>query len=98
SLSDRTKDMLRREGAAFRADMTSELTAPFDFADITCPVVIGAGTATSSGHLEGARRLARILNAELFEVEGADHFAPRTSPAAGAELVRKAIALGNAYA
>lgn len=95
SLSDRTKEMLRREGAAFHADMTSELTAPFDFADITCPVVIGAGTATSSGHLEGARRLARILNADLFEVQGADHFAPLSSPEAWAMLVRKAVALAN---
>jgi pimeloyl-ACP methyl ester carboxylesterase len=95
SLSVRTKDMLRREGAAFHADMASELTALFDFADITCPVIIGAGTATGSGHLEGARRLARILNAEVFEVENADHFAPLTSPASWAELVRKAVALAG---
>lgn len=98
SLSDRTKDMLRREGAAFHTDMTSQLTAPFDFADITCPVIIGAGTATVSGHLEGARRLARILNAGLFEVEDATHFAPLTSPAAWAALVRKAVALTNGAA
>lgn len=98
SLSDRTKEMLRREGAAFHADMASELTAPFDFADITCPVIIGAGTATVSGHLEGARRLAKILNADLFEVEDATHFAPLTSPAAWAELVRKAVALANGAA
>ena len=98
SLTDPTKDMLRREGAAFHADMTSELTAPFDFADITCPVIIGAGTATSSGHLEGARQLATILNADLFEVEDATHFAPLTSPAAWSELVRKAVALAHGAA
>ena len=95
SLPDRTKDMLRREGSAFHADMTSELTAPFDFADVTCPVIIGAGTATSTGHLEGARRLARILNAELIEVAGADHFAPLSRPGAWAELVRRAITLAD---
>jgi pimeloyl-ACP methyl ester carboxylesterase len=92
ALPERTKDMLRREGAAFQVDMVSELTAPFHFADITCPVVIGAGTATSSGHFEGARRLAQILKADLFEVEGADHFAPTNSPGAWAELVRRTVA------
>ncbi|MGA8368599.1 MAG: alpha/beta hydrolase [Acidimicrobiales bacterium] len=95
SLNDRTKDMLRREGAAFHADMASELTALFDFEDITCPVIIGAGTATGSGHLEGARRLASILNAHVFEIDNADHFAPLTSPASWAELVRKAVALAK---
>lgn len=98
SLSVRTKNMLRREGAAFHADMASELTALFDFADVTCPVIIGAGAATGSGHLEGARRLARILHADVFEVENADHFAPLTSPASWAELVRKTVALGDAGA
>lgn len=92
ALPERTKDMLRREGAAFQVDMISELTAPFQFVDITCPVVIGAGSATVSGHLEGARRLARILDADLFEVAGADHFAPTTSPGAWAELVRRTVA------
>ena len=91
ALSERTKDMLRREGAAFQVDMAAELTAPFQFGDITCPVVIGAGTATTSGHLEGARRLAHILNADLFEVEGAGHFAPTSNPGAWAELVRRTI-------
>jgi pimeloyl-ACP methyl ester carboxylesterase len=98
ALSESTKSMLRREGAAFQADMTSELTAPFDFADIGCPVVIGAGTATGSGHLEGARRLAQILDADLFEVEGADHFAPTSSPGVWAELVRRTVASAPATA
>jgi pimeloyl-ACP methyl ester carboxylesterase len=91
-LDEGTKDMLRREGAAFRSDMAAELTAPFEFDEIRCPVVIGCGTATSAGHLEGAHRLARILGADLFEVAGADHFAPLTNPPAWAQLVRKAVA------
>jgi pimeloyl-ACP methyl ester carboxylesterase len=94
-LDERTKDMLRKEGTAFRTDMAAELTAPFEFAEIVCPVVIGCGTATSSGHLEGARRLARILSADLFEVVGADHFAPLTDPPAWAQLVRKAVVLAD---
>jgi pimeloyl-ACP methyl ester carboxylesterase len=95
ALPERTKDMLRAEGAAFRADMAAELTAPYAFADIKSPTVIGYGTATSSGHAEGARRLAALIGADLYEVPGADHFAPLTSPPAWARLVRKAIALAR---
>lgn len=93
SLPERTQDMLRREGAAFRVDMASETTAPFDFGDIVVPCVVGFGTATNSGHLEGGRRLADLIGAERYEVEGADHFAPLSSPETWAGLVRRTVAL-----
>lgn len=93
SLSERTKELLRSEGASFRTDMAAELIAPYEFADIKAPTVIGYGTETSSGHAEGARRLAAIMGAQLYEVEGADHFAPISRPEAWATLVRKAVAL-----
>lgn len=93
SLPERTKEMLRNEGAAFRTDMAAELEAPYNLADIVTPTVIGYGTATGLGHAEGARRLASLLGAELFEVEGADHFAPLSAPHAWATLVRKAVGL-----
>ena len=93
SLSARTKEILRAEGAAFRTDMAAELSAPYDFADIKAPTVVGYGTATSSGHAEGARRLAALLGAEPFEVAGANHFAPLTAPDAWAMMVRKAVRL-----
>lgn len=95
SLPDTTRDMLRREGAAFRTDMASELSAPFRFEDITVPCVVGCGTATSSGHHEGGIRLASVLGAELYEVDGADHFAPLSAPHVWAGLVRRAVALAN---
>jgi pimeloyl-ACP methyl ester carboxylesterase len=95
SLPERTRQLLRAEGAAFRSDMAAELFAPFAFADVTSPTVIGYGTETSSGHAEGARRLAALMGAELYEVEGADHFCPLTNPDAWAELVRRAVALAR---
>jgi pimeloyl-ACP methyl ester carboxylesterase len=94
-LPERTKELLCSEGAAFRVDMASELTAPFDFADLKAPTVIGYGTATSSGHAEGARRLAAVLGAQLYEVKNGTHFAPTTDPGAWAILVRKATRLAE---
>jgi pimeloyl-ACP methyl ester carboxylesterase len=95
-LSDRTRAMLRAEGAAFRTDMASELIAPFAFGDIHAPCVIGYGTSTNHGHEEGAKRLAGILGAEMFEVPGAGHFAPTERPEAFATLVRRAVRLAAA--
>jgi pimeloyl-ACP methyl ester carboxylesterase len=92
SLTERTRRLLRAEGAAFRADMAAELRAPFDFAEVVAPTVIGFGTATSSGHADGARRLARIMDADLFVVPGGDHFAPISRPSAWARLVRLTVA------
>jgi pimeloyl-ACP methyl ester carboxylesterase len=91
-LPERTRQLLRAEGAAFRVDMAAELEAPYDFADLVAPTVVGYGTATRSGHAEGARRLARVLGADLYEVPGADHFAPISRPAAWATMVRLALA------
>ena len=90
SLAEPTKAMLLQEGRAFRTDMASELVEAYSFDDLTMPCVIGCGTETTSGHLEGGRRFAALLGAELYEVEGADHFAPLSSPHVWATLARRA--------
>jgi pimeloyl-ACP methyl ester carboxylesterase len=95
SLPRRTQQLLRAEGAAFRTDMAAELQAPFEFADIVAPTIIGYGTATSAGHAEGARVLAELMGADLYEVAGANHFAPVSNPAAWATLARRAVAIAG---
>ncbi|MGE0878159.1 MAG: alpha/beta fold hydrolase [Acidimicrobiia bacterium] len=95
SLPERTRAMLRAEGAAFKVDMAAELSAPYDFADLKCPIVIGVGTETSSGHYAGAYRLAEILAADVYVVRGADHFCPLSNPPAWAEMVRRAYTQGR---
>ena len=73
----------RAEGPAFQADMASELDAPFAFADVTTPAVVGYGTATTAEHNYGARWLADMLpNARSEAYAGAGHFAPTTHPEA----------------
>ena len=89
--------MLRAEGAAFRTDMESELSAPFAFEEVTAPCVIGYGTRTQHGHAEGARRLAAVLGADLYRVEGAGHFASTEHPEAFATLVRRAVGLASGH-
>jgi pimeloyl-ACP methyl ester carboxylesterase len=86
----------RAEGAAFQLDMASELTAPFLVEEVTVPVLVGYGTATSPEHVRGALWLAEQLpDARLHGVEDAGHFAPRTHPGAYAAFVRAAAALGS---
>jgi pimeloyl-ACP methyl ester carboxylesterase len=71
----------RAEGPAFQVDMASELHAPFDLDDVRVPALVGAGTATSTQHSEGARWLVeRLPDARLHMIPGAGHFAPRTHP------------------
>jgi pimeloyl-ACP methyl ester carboxylesterase len=93
-LSREERTRRRVEGIAFQVDMASELVAPFHFADVVAPALVGYGTETSSGHVEGAPWLvAHLPNARLHTVPGAGHFAPRTHPGEYAAFVRAAATL-----
>lgn len=84
----------RAEGAAFRVDMASELTVPFDFADVRARALVGNGTETSAEHIRGARWVAEQLpDARRHVIDGAGHFAHRTHPEQFAGFVRAACDL-----
>lgn len=86
----------RAEGVAFQVDMASELVAPFDFDDVAAPALVGHGTETSGGHVEGTAWLvAHLPDARSHTIAGAGHFAPRTHPAEYAAFVRAAGALAG---
>ena len=88
-----TQQRRRAEGAAYSLDMASILEAPFDFADVSVPALVGCGTETAPEHRYGAAWLCEQLpDAELYEIEGAGHFANRTHPAEFAAFVRAAVA------
>src|SRR5690606_23736342 len=93
ALADGARSMLRAEGAAYRVDVEAQLAGHYELGSVDAPVVVGCGTASAGGRAEGARRLARVLGGDLYEVEGADHHAPVSHPAAWAGLVRRALAL-----
>lgn len=82
------------EAVAFQADMASEIATPFAFDDVVVPALVGYGTETRGGHVEGARWLVEALpDARLHAVDGVGHFAPRTHPDHYAAFVRAAAAL-----
>ncbi len=96
-LRPRVQVALRAEGAAFQADMASQLDAPFDFRDMLVPALVGYGTATVPEHSEGARWLVDCLpSARLYASPGAGHFAPRTHPMEFAAFMGAVVAMADA--
>jgi pimeloyl-ACP methyl ester carboxylesterase len=94
SLRPSTRELLRAEGAAFRADMACQDRQLFDLDALKVPLVVGCGTATPDPQfLDAHRQLARRTGAELYEAEGADHFAHTNHPDAWVGLVRRTVAL-----
>lgn len=94
ALPDATKARRRREGPALLADLAAVRAGPpFDPASLTCPVVVGYGTATEARHRRACEELAGELHdVEVVAVEGAPHGAPSTHPDAFASFVRRAAA------
>jgi pimeloyl-ACP methyl ester carboxylesterase len=92
-LHERTKDMLRSEGTAFRHDLISQTTDLFDPVDVKCPVVVGVGGLSDERTMMGSRRLAEQTGGETLVGEKASHVAHTQSPVIWAELVRRAVAL-----
>jgi pimeloyl-ACP methyl ester carboxylesterase len=95
ALPERTRHMLRAEGAAFRADLLSQERPPYDVADLRSPMVVGAGTVGPDWMVEGCRRLAERTGGEFLLVEGATHVAHTHHPEVWAQVVRRAVALAD---
>ena len=96
SLRESTKALLRAEGVAFRADMASQRQPFMEVDELQVPFLVGRGTAAADPRLhEAHRRLAERTGAELFDGEGADHFAHTNHPETWAELVHRTVALAH---
>ncbi len=92
ALPPEVQQQRRAEGPAFRTDMASALDEPFAFEDVTVPVVVGYGTATTPEHVYGAGWLAEHLpDAQLYPVADAGHFAHRTQPVGFAGFVEAVV-------
>ena len=95
-LSDDARALRRAEGYAFVVDMASEIEAPYDWADLRVPCLIGYGEKTWPWTFEASQRLAAIIGCDTFVVESATHTAHVSHPDEFAEFVRRAVALGSA--
>jgi pimeloyl-ACP methyl ester carboxylesterase len=93
-LSEEARALRRAEGEALVLDMTSELEAPYDWADVTGPCLIGWGEQTWPWTLVAAQRVAGTLGCETFVADGATHLGHVSHPDAFADFVRRAVALG----
>jgi pimeloyl-ACP methyl ester carboxylesterase len=95
-LRESTRDLLRSEGAAFRADMMSQREPFLDLDHLKVPTLVGCGTVhADAGFRHAHERLAERIDAELFVAEGADHFAHTNHPAAWVELAQRTVALAH---
>ena len=95
-LPERTRELLRSEGVAFRADMACQESPFMDLDRLNVPMVVGVGTEhpepeVASSHRETARR----TNAELYVGEGANHFAHMGNPPVWAGFVRHTVDLAR---
>lgn len=95
-LPERTRDLLRAEGVAFRADMASQEFPFMEIERLSVPIVVGMGTVHHlPGFAECNRETARRTNAELYVGDGADHYAHLSSPQVWAGLVHRTVQLAR---
>ena len=94
-LRDSTKDQLRAEGRAFRADMRFQAAPFLEVDQIKVPFLVGAGTEATGEFFSAHGRLAERAGAELFVRHGADHFAHLGNPEVWATFVRATVALAE---
>ncbi len=93
ALPEATRAECRAEGRAFVVDMAAEVTAPYDWADLRVPCVIGRGGRTVLDFNGTCGVLADLLGCELFCAEDAPHTAHVHDPDGFATFVRRAVAL-----
>ena len=88
-LSEETQAQRRAEGVAFVLDMASAIDAPYDWADLRVPCIVGYGA--SWPHAKTSPQLALALSCPTFTIEGASHIAHLSHPTEFAQFVRRAI-------
>jgi pimeloyl-ACP methyl ester carboxylesterase len=94
-LPERTRQLLRLEGQAFRADMGSQDRILFQFDQLTVPRLLGCGTVQPAAFIGVHDRTAEMTDCELLVIDGADHAAHITYPGAWAAFVRATVELAG---
>ncbi len=92
-LSEGEREARRREGAAFCADIASELEAPYDWDDLRVPTLFGHGSRSWPYSRDACHELAARTGQPEYEVEGATHVGHVTHPEEFAGFVRATVGL-----
>jgi pimeloyl-ACP methyl ester carboxylesterase len=91
----RTPEQRAADEMSMARDFSFVETAPFVFADITVPCLVGGSVDTTPWDFQSADRLATLLDAEVVRFSDAGHTVHRTHPREFADFTRRAVALAT---
>jgi pimeloyl-ACP methyl ester carboxylesterase len=96
-LDEEVRAARRAEGRAYQVDLAGQLSAPYRFADVAVPTVVGYGTGSvDEARIGGPWLIRQLPDARLFVVDGATHWGHRTHPGEFTAFVRSVVALTGA--
>jgi pimeloyl-ACP methyl ester carboxylesterase len=91
----RTPEQRAADEESMARDFSFVVTAPFDFADVTVPCIVGGSVDTTPWDYQSAARLSELLDADVVMFRDAGHPAHRTHAREFADLTRRAVALAQ---
>jgi pimeloyl-ACP methyl ester carboxylesterase len=89
----RSAEQRAADDLSMARDFSFVQAAPFDFADVSVPCLVGGSIDTTPWDRESGARLAALLDAELMVFADAGHTAHRTHPQEFADFARRTAAL-----
>ncbi len=91
----RTPEQRSADEVSMARDFSFVVDAPFDFADVKAPCLVGGSVDTTPWDYQSAQRLSELLDADVVMFRDAGHPAHRTHAREFAALTRRAVALGR---
>jgi len=88
----RTPEQRAADEVSMARDFSFVETAPFDFAAVSVPCLVGGSVDTTPWDFESAERLAELLDADVVMFPDAGHTVHRTHAREFAEFTRRAVA------
>ncbi len=89
----RTPEQRTSDEASMARDFSFVERAPFDFADVQVPCLVGGSVDTTPWDYQSAERLADLLDADVVMFRDAGHTVHRTHARDFADFTRRAVAL-----
>jgi pimeloyl-ACP methyl ester carboxylesterase len=91
----RTPEQRAADDISMARDFSFVETAPFDFADVKVPCLVGGSVDTTPWDHESAEHLSELLDADVVVFRDAGHTVHRTHARDFADFTRRAVALGR---
>jgi pimeloyl-ACP methyl ester carboxylesterase len=91
----RTPEQRAADEVSMARDFAFVEKAPFDFADVTVPCLVGGSVDTTPWDFESADRLSELLDADVVMFRDAGHTVHRTHARDFAAFTRRAVALAR---